>query len=571
MDVTLPNGVVIRGVPDGTPKHVVSQKAISAGLATNKDFGYDDSEANAASDSGLENFTAGVGAGLTNVARRATNLVLPESITPEFASDEAIAEQATLDQDLVNTGAGMGGKVVGELAASLPLTSGVGGAVGRAAAATRPSSSVGKYLTKTLNRGAGRGAVEGATVGAILADPGERTGGALLAGAAGGVLGGAGTALGKTLGKGKVVEITKEAKQLEKLTGQFIPLSQSAESGLTKQIYNAFLANIPGVGGKIRGQYTQALDDVRRFVGEHALPDTAKALNITRLTGRESIEGMKNKLQLYWDDAFEEIKKWPIKAFKKDTPVAPKFLADLVEKQGKGMVKILKPGQTISGDDLLKLKNTIGEIIPTLGKQPKGVAIGYSKKLDELIKRNLDPTGKGKGKAAQVYSEYLDAQKYWPAWNAFKKALDKAKNLEDFNMPQIARAAKEGKGKVFPKDTHESPLATQRRVGQLGVEALEDFPSRQGLFQSLAATAPALGVAGAIAGGATLGTSLVAAPVIIALGRMGASKGLQKFLSGQTKFQRLNKVLMRKYKDELQKLGATARQASIIVGEKDAT
>lgn len=38
MDVTLPNGQVIRGVPEGTPKDVIMQKAISAGLASPEDF-----------------------------------------------------------------------------------------------------------------------------------------------------------------------------------------------------------------------------------------------------------------------------------------------------------------------------------------------------------------------------------------------------------------------------------------------------------------------------------------------------------------------------------------------------
>lgn len=38
MDVRLPNGKVIKGVPEGAPKDVIMQKAISAGLATQEDF-----------------------------------------------------------------------------------------------------------------------------------------------------------------------------------------------------------------------------------------------------------------------------------------------------------------------------------------------------------------------------------------------------------------------------------------------------------------------------------------------------------------------------------------------------
>ena len=39
MNVTLPNGKVIQGVPEGTSKDAIAQKAISAGLATPEDFG----------------------------------------------------------------------------------------------------------------------------------------------------------------------------------------------------------------------------------------------------------------------------------------------------------------------------------------------------------------------------------------------------------------------------------------------------------------------------------------------------------------------------------------------------
>lgn len=38
MNVTLPNGAVIQGVPEGTPKDEIARKAISAGLATEQDF-----------------------------------------------------------------------------------------------------------------------------------------------------------------------------------------------------------------------------------------------------------------------------------------------------------------------------------------------------------------------------------------------------------------------------------------------------------------------------------------------------------------------------------------------------
>lgn len=47
MDVKLPNGKIIRGVPNGTPKEEIARKAIAAGLATPSDFGVSNMPADA--------------------------------------------------------------------------------------------------------------------------------------------------------------------------------------------------------------------------------------------------------------------------------------------------------------------------------------------------------------------------------------------------------------------------------------------------------------------------------------------------------------------------------------------
>lgn len=559
MDVKLPNGTLLRNVPEGTPKHAIAMKAIRAGLAENKDFGYEEVEQDKAT------FLEGMGAGFTNVKNSLGNMV-------GLVDDETVENQREIDENL--GGWGQAGKFTSEMLATAPIGMGVGGAVAKGANALSKGGRGANYLTRTLNRGLGRGAVEGATYGAVLADPNERGAGAVVGGAFGGALGAAGTALGKALGKSSLTQITKEAKQLQNLTGTFIPLSQSAEQGMTRMVYNAFLANIPGVGGKVRGQYQHALDDMRRFAAEHAIPDTAKAHNAVNLTGRETIDETITKLSQYWGDealglpsvAFDGIKKLPIVALKGHTPKAPAWLADAIMKHGKGNIKLPARGQTMTGAQMLDLKTALGEIIPSLGSKAAGTARSYTKQLDDLMKQNWDPTGKGKGQFAQEFANYLDASKYYPAWQSLKKAADKAANLSDFGTSQLAKSAKRGKGAVLPRQTHVNPQATQRRAGQLAVDALEDFPSKQGLFQTLAATAPLTSTAGAAMAGAGGAGVAAAFPLVVALGRLGASKRLQQYLSGQTRGQRLNKVLMKKYSDELQQLGATARQAAQILG-----
>ncbi len=553
MDITLPNGTVIEGVPEGTPKHVIAMRAIRAGLATNADFGYEGAEAygGAADPSALENFRAGIGSGMVNVGRQVGNIF-------GLVEDETIAEQSRLDKDLLETKAGLGGRIVGEIAATAPV-GGIGAGVAKGARALQLASKGGKYLTKTLQRGAGRAAVEGAAIGSVLAGPDQRGTGAAFGGVLGGSLGAAGTALGKALGKGSITKITKEAKQLQKMTGQFIPLSQSAEAGLTKQIYNALLANFPGVGGKIRGQYKEALDDLRRFVGEYAHPPKA---NI-EIKATDTIEVMLNKLRSYWDDAFEEIKQWPVRAFSDSTPRASKSLARKILKETDGTVQVIVPGSQVTGAEILSLNTTLGNIIKQMSPSPaKAHAIAYQKGIHKLLVRNLNPSGKGRGAGARVLHEYEEAVKYYPPWVALQKAAKSAQDKIHFTPAQHL-----GKADTGSKVKNWLERRPGEQASKLGVEALEDFPSRQGLFQTVAT----IGVVGGgyLTSGAT--GLIVALPIAIMAGRVLASKGLQRFLSGQTKTQRLNKVLIRKYKKELEKLGATSRQAAVILGVENAT
>ena len=566
-DVRLPNGTLILNVPDDMKKHAIAGRAIREGLATNADFGYEEVEQDKAT------FLEGMGAGFMNVGRNVGNIL-------GMDNEEDIARQSEIDEGL--GGMGKFGKFTGEMLATAPLGMGVGAGVGKGAAALGARSMLPKAVAGTLGKGTGRMAVEGATYGGVLADPGDRTAGALGGAAFGGALGMAGKALGKALGKGQVTKITNEAKQLQKLTGTFIPLSQSAEKNMTRMIYNAFLANIPGVGGKVRGQYQHALDDARKFAAEHAMPETAEVLNLVKLTGRETIDETITKMSRYWDIAFDSIKQLPVVGLKGHTPIAPSWLVKALEKQGQGMIKIPKQGQQMTGAQMLELKTALGEVIPTLGAKAKGIATAYTRQLDDLLRANFYGTAtkkgvnqvktSGRGVSAKALDDYFDAAKYWQPWQTLKRAADKADDLSQFSMGQLAKTAKGGKGSVLPgkatlkmpAKSQAFPLSTQRRVGQLGVDALEDFPSKQGLFQTLAATAP---VTSSIAGGMGWGATgvMAAFPIVIALGRAGASKGLQRYLSGQTRFQQLTRTRHRRWLSELMKTGMGRKQAESLL------
>ena len=549
MDVTMPDGRVIQGVPEGTTKYQLSRKLINAGMYKNEDF-YEDQ---VGKDMG-SSFGEGLAASVVSTGSNLVNMALPDVITPDWASDETLNERERLEGKY-GSGSFKGGKLVGDIATTIAPVGGVGAGAAKLARATRPTSKVAKYLTNTLQKGAGRGAVEGATAGAILAGPDERGIGAATGAVFGGTLGSIGTALGKTLGKGSMVKITKEAEALQKLTGVMIPLSQAAEAGLTKQFYNAFLANFLGLGGKARGQYKAVENDLRRFIGEHAHPPRA---NI-EIKPTDSVRDMMGKLERYWKGdkdlgipgAFDSVKAWPITMFKGEIPTMPPAVARALKTYiDDGLVKIPRKGAKITGEDILILKNTLGSIMP---KDPggRGAFSGYQKQLEKLMGRTLNPSGKGQGAGAQALADWQAAIEYYPIWQTLRKAAQAADD-------KIFKVSSMGKAAPLSGAANEGVEA-----GMLAKIAMEDFPSKQGLFQTAAATFPVIGAGTAIGGPmggaiAFLGT--------LGVGRAMLTKGMQKYLSGQTKGQALNKALMKKYEKELTGLGLTARQAAIVLG-----
>lgn len=111
MDVRLPDGRILRNVPEGTTKAQIEAKLgkIQAAPAPAPQS-YDPTEGM----SGGEKFLAGMGKAFTDVGRGVGNLV-------GLVSDEDVAEARRLDAPLMDTGAGTAGNVTGAFATFLPL------------------------------------------------------------------------------------------------------------------------------------------------------------------------------------------------------------------------------------------------------------------------------------------------------------------------------------------------------------------------------------------------------------------------------------------------------------------
>lgn len=154
MDVTLPNGVVIRGVPEGTSKSAIAFKAITSGLAKPEDFGGTSSSGPAEGMSGFEKFRAGWGKGAYDLARGAGQLF-------GAVSNEDVQQSRNRDAALMATGAGKAGYIGGSVADALPAafipganTVAGAAAIGAGLGALQPSVSTGETLTNTAMGGA---------------------------------------------------------------------------------------------------------------------------------------------------------------------------------------------------------------------------------------------------------------------------------------------------------------------------------------------------------------------------------------------------------------------------------
>lgn len=467
---------------------------------------------------------AGAGSGLVDVGRKAANLALPKSLTPKWASDEAIAEQAKTDEDLLSTGAGLAGNILGGAVATAPVGMGAGALVGAGARGLAAASNVPR-LTRALEA-AGRvqglpgrvvqGAAQGGVEGAVLASPDQRSGGA----GVGATIGGAIPLVGGVLRKGtQALGRDARTKAAQELQGQLdetsdvlgytgnerpmIPASQSLEPGVLKQVYEGFVANIPGGSGRLRGQYDQAVGGLRETAIRQAAPDDAVLSSVFQ--HGDDFQKSLGLLKSAWDDTFEGVNQTPMK-------VPQGFFPDSLQKQ-LDEFDIKLPSGNVTGKALTTAKSQIQALIdelPTgpLGKARRDKLIGQKERIDNLIKSQLGPDEAAQWEASlgkyKNFEDLMSAAKTAPGTSEFTpKAL----------AAQTSKRA--GRKGLFGEG---GPL---QELGRQGQEALQTFPSRAGIFQTLAAAGAAQGLTGGITGNEGLmgsGIATVLLPVLAARG-----------------------------------------------------
>jgi hypothetical protein len=529
VDIRLPNGAILKNVPDDVAdkKHMVAMEAIKRGMATNEDFGYETAkdyqgELGAAGETKGGRFLEGVGRGFVNTGRQLGNMF-------GLISDEEIAEARKLDKDLMATGMGITGDIVGSLAATGgPIGGGLGAAAKGLTAARGASMAArgGRALGKALGKPVGRGTVEGAVYGTVYAGPGDRGKGALWGAGLGLGMGGLVKGLGNAWKNAKV-SVMDEAKEAAEELGAFFPISQAGlEDGLPRMIYNAILSNLPGSAGKIRGQYKEGLKYLRQWAGTKAHPNDSVAR--IDILPEDDIHAIFVKLDDFWKGnkekgipgAYAEMGNTVMDASKVKVN---KVTRDLVEAESNrlGVAYRIPQGIQSKTQNMLNFRNAVSEIKMKLepGQMTKTLRANLDdtlKKIDDQFEKQIDP---------DIFAHYEHLGPSYRNYQTLKSAVDAAKAAgQQFTPPQLLVAAAEKAGAAA-----RSGGGTFQQIAGKAAKSLQDFPSKAGVYQMVAALGLSSGFMGVFLG---TGMPALTAAGIYTVARWVGTRKFQEFLMG---------------------------------------
>lgn len=498
---------------------------------------------------------AAVGSGMERGWKGLTNLALPDSLTPEWASDENIREMDKRDEPL-----SMPGKLMGNILSTAPLGGGTGKALELGGRALPLASKVlSSPITRTM--------AEGGLQGAIYADPEEQGKGALTGSLLAYGLNRIGAAGGR-LARGLVGK-SDAAQEIQQLAGQhgdeiFIPVSQAASEDtllnrFIKGFYKEGLPVIPGVRGKITRQAEQASDKLRAIAVKEGTPTGTPLPPDIGRRPEKAIGYLRDEFNKAYDETIKsytfnvpqnieaEVKAaFQTKAGPKTT-VNPESL-DKVAGDVKRLFDKFSGGTSeIDGTNIRNLKE---ELTNLLREAPGYEKIGYQaadEMVDDLVRNELRQGGNPQNLAdLQRYEELT------PAYRAF------------YPLSKAAEGAAADEGRFLFRTLAEQAKRSpeQRGIGQLGREVLDrSAVGNSKTSQALTRVGWGLGAAGAKF--APLSTATV-----VGAGNALASKPVQRLLLGDTKMQRIVAEALRKNPQLKRRLGSLARAGVVTSAER---
>lgn len=375
MDVRLPNGHVVRGVPEGTPKETIKQKALAAGLATHMDFGI--AEYGSPTRGAFDNFAAGAGKAVTDIGRGIKDFAIDALGGNEVKAENEAAIQASRSTDapLMSSGAGIAGNIAGNVAAGL-------------LAAPVPG----------VNSVAGAAALGGA-MGAAQPTIGDesRTGNA--------AMGAGGGAAGNILGRGLARVISPKASAADApvkgLLQQGVkPTPGQALGGSMKRIEES-AKSLPVVGDFIRSGEREAFEGWNKAMGNKVLSHIGKEVPKTVKPGREMITHLGDEVSKAYDDILPKLDAVADDEFLNeigklgqmvnDLPDGGSQFAKLVDRH---VLKRMAPNGGLTGETVQEIDSQLGKMVRQYKKQGGdagrlGDALGeVQESLRNMLSRN---------------------------------------------------------------------------------------------------------------------------------------------------------------------------------------
>lgn len=534
-----------------------------------------------------DTFREGIGQGLTQAGRGATSLgidvanaVLPnrdKSITslvtgakedlgriqkPEFATDEAIHNAEEIDRPLLDTTSGSVGSLVGNVAATAPIST-----LTKGLQVARNAPRLVQTLARWASSRPSRAALEGALNAEIMGDSENRGTSALYGGGLGLTLDRLGKLGSRTI-RG-LVQKSEATQDLEHLAGQqgkdiFVPVGQAADEAgdLTtrgaRYLYREALPYAPLVTGKIRKQEQKAMETVRELAAEEA---NVSGAPLAEGAGKDLLQTRRDLKRAFDREYADTVKSYAfnvpqdfrdqvVARIKKEMPnidetTVNKIADDVTEK----MNRFSNGQSTIHGENILHAKTASRNLYRGYNEGVERKALEHGAGVyDDIIAKELSQ-GSVPENLADL-KRFQELAEPYSSFTQFSKAVNAAKPQRGaFTPAQLARASKDPGTMLHLATTAQDVVgksaASPSPAGRALVYGLGGF--------GLASNAPlVLGLAGAAN---VLGT-----------------KRAQKFLLGDLKMQRRLAEMLRKNPAAAQKVGALLRAgATQQVGESNAS
>ena len=367
---------------------------------------------------GFEKFRAGVGQGMTNIARNIGNIT-------GFVTDEEMERHKEQDAPLTSTGAGMAGSLVGETAALAPL--GAISAGGKAVAAANTARPILQGLSKSRTAALG---AEGAAGGAIAVGPNERLSGAAT-GAATGAGFGAVAGTGRVLSEG-IIPTSPKAAQLQREIGENLPLKAAADDTTTmgeisKFVYGEALPFFPGTSS-LNKQMQKADEDIMRTAVKMSTPEGVTAKDIVELESA-FVKGYDGSVGKYSLTNLEDIG-WSGLPEASVTAINNKIKKYVVD-------------ETVKGKDIPRVRATLAEWVDTTGTPGSDTVMSQFDDyvIDQMVRSKAKPAitnvEKAENQAAIEIYRGLNAK-----YDNFRRLADAAAKSGGLRVPTLADSAR---------------------------------------------------------------------------------------------------------------------------------